>query len=170
MKKPSHEDQIDVYRTMLLIETGNLDEECRLHAYNHCDIAGEAARAASRAAGLKLDLEEDQGDWQTEIRDRLNAEGRGDGPKGRVTDKQVEAELASHPKLKARNRAIATAKAEARDWEALRESSKERGFQLRNLVDLVIAEVISPRSAKPLSRTKKVLEDSGSKTGNRARF
>ena len=161
MNQPSHEEEVQAYQTMLCVEVENLDEECRQHAHTHSDIALKAARAASRAAGLKLDLKEIQGEWQTEIRDRLNEDGKGDGPKGRVTDKQVEAGLASHHKLAERNSEIVRVEAEARDWEALRESSKERGYQLRNLVDMMIGGLITPRSAKPSRRTAKQLGETG---------
>lgn len=161
MTQNSHEQEIEAYQAGLRVDVGNLDEECRNHANSHSDIALNAARTASRVAGLKLDLKELQGDWQTEIRDRLNRDVKGDGPKGRVTDKQVEAALASHPKLKDFNREIAQAQFQALDWEALRESSKERGYQLRNLVDMMIAGLITPRSAKPSRRTVKQLDGAG---------
>lgn len=169
MNQPSHDEEIEAYQTMLVVDDANLDEECKQHANTHSDIALAAARAASRAAALKLDLKEAKGEWSTEIRDRLNDDGRGDGPKGRVTDKQVEAELASHPKINDRNRQIVEVESEARDWEALRESSKERGYQLRNIVDMMIGGLIGPRSAKPSRRTAKQLEQTHDETG-RARL
>lgn len=167
MNPPSHDEEIEAYQDGLVIEDANLDDECKQHARTHSEIALAAARATSRAAGLKLDLKESRGEWETEIRDRLNDEGRGDGPKGRVTDKQVEAELSSHPKLNARNRQIVEVESEARDWEALRESSNGRGYQIRNIVDLSIAGLLTPRTAKASRRTAKQLEQN--ETG-RARF
>ncbi len=157
MNRISHDAEIERYQAMLCVEVQDLDEECKDHANTHSDIALNAARAASRAAGLKLDLKESMGDWGTQIRDRLNADKKGDGPKGRVTDKQVEAELSSQPQLMLRNREIAKVEAEARDWEAVRESSKERGYQLRNLVDMMIGGLVGPREAKPSRRTAKRL-------------
>lgn len=159
MNQSSHDAAIDEYQNGLIVEDANLDEECKQHAKTHSEIALAAARATSRAAGLKLDLKEAKGEWETEIRDRLNEEGKGDGPKGRVTDKQVEAGLASHPKFNERSRQIVQVEAEARDWEALRESSNGRGYQIRNIVDMVIGGLITPRSAKPSRRTAKKLED-----------
>lgn len=159
MRQVSHDEEIERHQAMLCVEVEDLDEECRQHANMHSEIALNAARAASRAAELKLDMKEIEGEWQTEARDRLNAAGKGDGPKGRVTDKQIDAELASHPNRVIRNREIAKVEAEARDWDALRESSKERGYQLRNLVDMMISGLITPRAAKPSRRTAKKLED-----------
>lgn len=169
MKQISHDAQIERYQALLYVETENLDDECREHAITHSDIALNAARATSRAAGLKLDLKESIGEWGTQIRDRLNSDKKGDGPKGRVTDKQVESELSSQPQLMLRYREIGKVEAEARDWEALRESSKERGFQMRNLVDMMIADVVTPRAAKPSRRTSKQLQHGNDQTG-RARL
>lgn len=157
-QQTDHEDEIADAQLELLVRIENIDEECRLHANAHSRIALKAARAASIAAKFKLDLKESEGDWATEIRERLNEDSLGEGPKNsktgrhRVTDLQVKAELSSHTKSRKANRDILDAETIARDWEAIRESSKDRGFQLKNITDLVIAEITGPRQAKPSRR------------------
>lgn len=161
MKQTSHEHEIESYQEGLVCDVGDLDRECKQHANTHSKIALKAARATSLAAAGKLDLKEREGLWQNDIRDRLREAKAGDGPAGRVTDLQVKAELAAHPKNNRALRDIAQHEAEARDWEALRESSKDRGYQLRNLVDMMIGGLISSRSAKPSRRTAKQLDGAG---------
>ena len=155
MKAISHEEQIRDCQASMLVDTENLDEVCRKHANQHSDIALSHARAASCAAKLKHDLKELQGDLQVSIRDYLRTEKKGDGPAGRVTDKQVEAEVAVHARFREHSLAIVEADAKTRDWDAMRESSRDRGFQIRNLVDMEIDGLLTPRSAKPSKRRMK---------------
>lgn len=143
-------DDIAFYHVALRIDRDNLAWEHENHAHQHGKIAREAVLQASRLSAIDLQLKRYVAQEARDVRARLQAEA-----KGRVTDAAVMAQVESGAEFVRGQEQRAAAKQLLGEWEALREASRDRGYQLGKLTDLAIAGLVvpgEPRMTAPAAR------------------
>lgn len=130
-------DGLHFYRSKLVIEKHRLDDELEIQAELLQHISERVVKAKSRTLEAKdvMELEEA----------KLYAEGKEDYPKATVSD--LQSIVSRHSDRKAAWIKYQVARHDQELWEGLHEAWKARGFALRALVDLRLANYYTSDSA-----------------------
>lgn len=150
-----------IAREGMVIDTHDLDEECRVHANAHGEITRQHALMLSRAAEIKYKIKRLRALKTRSARSDMRSEPppEGETRKKAPTIKDIEAFVELGEELDELQCDLLDQERLARLWDALRSASAERGHQLRHLVSLHVAGLLTPRRGVPLKSLKRHLED-----------
>lgn len=160
--KPPWDEQTPAdFEPALIIDKHNLDEEIERQADLVYRVSQQVTLAISRRDEAKADLLEVEG--RIEVAIRKNA------GEGRTTDKQVEARRNKHPKVVAARKAVIKANYELGKWNDIKEGLVNRGFAMRNLVDLYVNEYYAAKGISGRGDMKEIDAGLGRRAMNAAR-
>lgn len=123
-----------VTETDLRIDKNNLDFEIERHPSMMYEVGVWCVNAQSVADGLKLELERLAGALAERMKNELETSGK------RVTEAGVSREIVVQPEYIAAQDKYHAARLEAARWTALRDAFTQRGYMLRDLVQLAVAQ------------------------------
>lgn len=122
-------DDIKTYQKMLAIQKHRLDDELEMQGEILHRISEQVVKAKSRALAAKDELDRIEG--------KIYSESKEDSPKATVPELQGLT-LRDPERITVWNK-YQLARHEQEDWEGLHEAWRSRGFALRALVDLRLA-------------------------------
>lgn len=140
--EPSYEELEDLLR----IDEHNLSDSRRTHSELFHRVGKQYKRALSRRDEAKLILKRAEAEIDGMVRDEAAAPRRGrngDDKPQRITEKEVESQKILHPTVRNATDQLLECEQELGMWEALKESYEQRGYALRDLIRLYLAEYFS---------------------------
>lgn len=117
----------------LAIDQHDMENVCRTHPELFYRVSRELVLAKSRRDQLQQHSKEIEAEVETDL--RVAAESR----EGRVTDKAIEALRRGNPEVQRIRRELLDAELEVSRWEALKEAFTSRGFMIRDMIQLYLA-------------------------------
>lgn len=139
-------------RDRLLIRTDQLDREIEEQPQFYGLVAEAAAMAKSHVEGLEEEIKTCEAARDREIREDAEREDE------RITENAIKSLVASDPDRKALVAKQLKAKDAQRRLEAMASSAKSRSYALRDVVDLLLANVYGDSSAKGSAHKRKDYE------------
>jgi hypothetical protein len=130
VEEEKSEDDFDFLQKQIQINRDQLDEELIRQPHNFFHVAEGYVKAVSRRDKLKHDLERTIAQLDLDVREAALAENE------KATDKSVTAQIQREQDYHRAVTAHLAACHEAAKWEALRESYRQRGYVLKDLVAL----------------------------------
>ena len=121
----------DDLRQYLSIDKNALDECLMEQPQIYAQVADSVANAEADRDSLQLTFDETWAELDKTVRSRPLQEAE-----KRLTDKAIEQQLRTLPKIKALSLGLQDAKREAKLWRALEKAFEQRADMLKKLVDL----------------------------------
>lgn len=131
--------KLQEFSALLPIRKHELDYELERHPSILFDVGSQMAAANARLAQAKDDLDVIESELADDIRE-------GDPKLGSA---KIMVKVNAHPRRTKSAREVMSAKREAEEWSYLYESFKARGFALKSMCDLFIANYFAPDSNTP---------------------
>lgn len=152
------------YRDKLTIDRDDLESCLVEHAQLFWEISSQAVTANAWRDEAKLNMEQLHAQLDGETREEL---AKGDG---KVTEAQVTNAIKSNPKMQKALGKLQDAKTQADQWSALKEAFYQRGYMLRELVQLTLRSMAADSEVAGLERTADTLrKGTGSRASDRQR-
>jgi hypothetical protein len=139
---PGNDVQLAEYESRLYIDKHGLDQELMSQPQFYAGVGECYAVAVSRRDLAETELKELEADLQSVIREDCEAKDR------KYTEASVKADVISHSSRKNAARKLIDCEREVNRWEALREACKQRGFFLRDLVNLHLGAYYAANDAR----------------------
>ena len=128
---------LDQVSNMMRVNKHRLDDELEIHPDIAHKISEALATANAKAGGLKEEL--------TQLESNLLISIRRGGEK--LTAGEVTAEIETDPKRVSKMREYLSAKKDAERWTGAHDAWKQRGYALKGLGDLYVAQYFTVDSA-----------------------
>ena len=138
---------VEEYRDCLAIDRDNLEGCLVEHAQMFFSISLKAVEAGSERDAAKLNVEQLQAELDGTTREEL---ARNDG---KVTETMVSNSIKSEPKMQKAQNKLQSAKVKAEQWAALKEAFYQRGYMMRELVQLTLKSMVMDNDVAGLERT-----------------
>ena len=133
-------------RAALKIDRYNLDEDVERQPELFFEVAEAAALARSEQDQAKDSVDEVESRLDVHVREKAERNDE------RVTEKEIKARIRQHPERIAAMKNYLGLKLETERLDQLRDSFKQRGYMLRELVQLYLSSYYQDASASGSSR------------------
>lgn len=145
-KKANVRASLSELRAALRIDRFNLDEDVERQPELFFEVAEAAALARSEQDLAKDSVDEVESRLDVHVREKAERNDE------RITEKEIKARIRQHPERAAAMKNYLGLKLETERLDQLRDSFKQRGYMLRELVQLYLSNYYQDASASGSSR------------------